>query len=187
MQNNYYYFAATFPSLSLGAAPEWTLEQFAMRCRDHLSPEDLLALEELLNDSASPRHPFLQAWLAAETALRNGIVKARAERLRSNPARYEKPQQSIDLQVADVVADAFDHPSPLERELILARWRWQKADELAGYNTFSINAVLAYAIKLRLAGRWAGLSEAEGLKKIDQLVVEAIPESLFNDKEFRTV
>ena len=187
MQANYYYFAATFPALAMGAVPEWTMEQFSMRCRDHLSPEDILALDELLNESKNSRHPFIQAWQAAETCLRNGIVKARAERLRSNPARYEQAQQGIDLQITEIVADAFDHPSPLERELILARWRWQKADELAGYNTFSINAILAYAIKLRLVEQWSKLSDAAGLKKIEHLVELAVPESLFNDKEFRTV
>jgi len=187
MQNNYYYFAATFPALSMDTAPEWTLDQFAMRCRDHLAPDDLLALDEFLNESTSPRHPFLQSWQVAETCLRNAIVKARAERLRSNPAQYAQPQQGIDLQMAEVVADAFDHPSPLERELILNRYRWQKADELAGYNTFSISAVLAYAIKLRLAEQWSKMSEAEGSKKIKELVEQAVSKSLFNDKEFRTV
>jgi len=53
---------------------------------------------------------------------------------------------------------------PLERELLLDSLRWTLLEELAAFPPFGFQAVLAYALKLRLAEKWAAMDEAEGLR-----------------------
>ena len=59
----------------------------------------------------------------------------------------------------------MDVEDPLERELALDRHRWALLDEMAAAPPFGVQAVFAYALKLRIVEKWAALSdEAEGLR-----------------------
>jgi hypothetical protein len=72
--------------------------------------------------------------------------------------------------VEKAVTDAFAKPNPLERELTLDRCRWQLADDLALRAAFGLSAVLAYAVKLQIAARWAGLKDEPGRQRVEELV-----------------
>lgn len=164
---NYYYFAASLPTVALDAAPPLTLAQFLNRCREHLDPADLEAVRLLAEEADAPApHPFVQAWRDRETQLRNALVRARAARLRCEAAPYLRPVAAADASLDKAAADALSRPTPLERELELDRVRWNQAAQLAGFNPFSMDALLAYTIKLKLADRWATLSEQAGRDKM---------------------
>lgn len=164
---NYYYFAASLPSVTLDAAPPLSLAQFLNRCREHLNADDLAAVRLLAEGADSPApHAFVQAWLERETLLRNALVRIRAARLRCEAAPYLHPIEASDSSLDKAVADALARPTPLERELELDRVRWNQAAQLAGFNPFSMDALFAYTLKLKLAERWASLNEQAGRDKI---------------------
>jgi hypothetical protein len=168
---NYYYLAASLPSLALEGPLPLSFERFRALCAEHLSREDLEALDELdrpVTDSS--RRCLVRAWREGEIRVRNAVARARAARLRVDAAPALREQQGVDLGAEKAVAEAFAKRSPAERELALDRFRWQRIEELAGYNAFSGRALLAYGLKLRLAERWAGMKEEAGRRKAEAVL-----------------
>jgi len=167
----YYYLAASLPSLALGEDPPVSGGRFDELCREHLCPADLRALEEMKTAfEQEPSHGVVREWRNSETRLRNAAVTQRASRLRREAEPHLREQAGADLYTEKEATDAFARPNPLEREMALDRVRWRHADELAGYDPFDTRAILAYAIKLRLAERWAAMSDEEGSKKTEEIV-----------------
>lgn len=168
---NYYYLIASLPTLSLESAPPMSLDGFRALCSDHLTPDDLAALDELTGRRTEPTgHPFVADWNAREVLLRNTLAVLRASRQKRDATPYLHPHAGFDASAEKAAHDAFTQPNPLERELALDRFRWHMIDELTGFDPFSPRAVLAYALKLRLAERWAGMSREKGLETVDQAV-----------------
>ena len=166
---NYYYLAASLPAVSMDSAPSMSIEAFESTCSDHLLAVDMEALQALLRNEPSS-HPFLQMWCQGETQLRNAVVLTRARRSNSEAAEFIREHEGFETSVEKTVADAFSAVTPLERERLLDRFRWNRADELAGTNDFSSAAVLAYCVKLMLAERWSTFSEKTGNETLNRMV-----------------
>lgn len=168
---NYYYLAASLPMVSLGREPLLNSGAFRALCEEHLAVEDLAVLAALLDrEGQGTTHPFVRAWRDRETRLRNAIVRQRAARLGIDAGTQLRPAEGFDLYTVKAVEEAFARVSPAERELELDRFRWAVLDELGGLNPFALTAVLAYALKLRLAERWSRLEGDEGRRRMDELV-----------------
>ena len=168
---NYYYFAASLPMPSLQTPPPISYERFRELCEQHLSRIDLKALDELMEPATGDsRHWFVKEWRNRETQLRNAVAKIRAARLRRDAGLYLKEQEGLDTHVEKSAADAFSKKTPLDRELALDRFRWHQIEDAAGYDAFSITAILAYALKLALAQRWAAMDREKGKGKFEELV-----------------
>jgi hypothetical protein len=168
---SYYYLVAGLPMLVLGRAPDLTLDDFCARCREHLSAGDAAVLEELLATGGEhATHPFAVAWRERETRLRNAVARARASRLGRDATPYLRPERGFDTYTLKAVEEAFARPTPADRELELDRYRWQVLDELAGRAVFSVEAVLAYALKLRIAERWSRLQPEAGRRVVEDFV-----------------
>ena len=69
-----------------------------------------------------------------------------------------------------MVTDALARPTPLERTVELDRCRWHVAEDLARRDPFGISAVLAFAVKLRIAQRWAAMSDETGRARVEEEV-----------------
>ncbi len=156
-----YYLIASLPALDMETAPVLTPDAFAQVCRDQLDPSDAEAAVALL-ENRDADHPFVRDWRDRDTLLRNAVVRQRATRSDADPARYQRPAAGCDLRIEHDVEAAFQAPDPLQRERLLDRIRWRVADELQGTDPLTERVVLAYAIKLRLACRWAALTPDAG-------------------------
>lgn len=168
---NYYFLVASLPALDLEEEPPFAVETFHAMCAEHLSERDMAVLDALLADRQNGDPPVLvREWRNRETRIRNALVAVRAARFKVAPAPHLRPQEGISLLVESRVNDLQSRPTPLARELDLDRLRWQEAEEFAGFDPFSIRAVMAYAVKLRLAGRWAAMDADAGTAQLDQLV-----------------
>jgi len=173
----YYYFAATLPSLTMDAPPPLSLEDYRALCREYLRATDSRTLEDLLDPSGpASEHPFVRRWREEETQLRNALVKRRAETLNRDGTEALREQQDYDSAVEDAAANAFLQRTPLIREQALDRFRWQQIEALAGFDPFSAESLFAYGLKLQLVERWAGIEDTEGRKKFEALVARD-PES----------
>lgn len=168
-----YYLIASLPRLTLDGKPPLSPEDFKSRCRAQLRGRDATAAERLCNGpdfgdpGGSADHPFTAAWQARETQLRNAVARARAARRKTDAAGSIRDHAGFDVYIEDAVESAFDLPTPLDREKALDRLRWTILDELAGVAPFAPSVVLAYAVKLRLAGRWAALDEERALQRVE--------------------
>lgn len=181
---NYYYLAASLPAVSMDSAPSMNIEAFESTCRDHLLTPDMDALHALLRNEPSS-HPFLKMWRQGETQLRNAVATTRARRSNSEATGFIRDHEGFESSVEKTVADAFSAATPLERERMLDRFRWNRADELAGTNDFATAAVLAYCIKLMLAERWSTFSEETGNETLDHMVTSE-PDSKETDESSGT-
>jgi hypothetical protein len=112
------------------------------------------------------------SWHNAEVSIRNAAVRVRAARRKLDPEPHLRPQQDWNLERS--VSDAMAKTNPLEREHALDRIRWKQAEELGGYSPFSSNAILSYAVRLKIANRWAGMSEEKGSATL-QSVLSSTP------------
>ncbi|MCA1809028.1 MAG: DUF2764 family protein [Kiritimatiellia bacterium] len=157
----YYYFCASLPALTLGEKPAWTLDEFVEACRRVLRDVDYRATVALLNDSGDVRSGFAHAWRQWDAQMRNALARWRAGRLGVDVAARLLPHQGYDCGLEREVAEACARGNPLERELALDRLRWLWAEEAARPAPFALPAVLGFALKLRLAWRWAGMQEEQ--------------------------
>jgi hypothetical protein len=168
---NYYYLVASLPLLALGGEARTKEPAFRVLCREQLQTGDLAVLEDLLETGGLfSGHPFVALWRQRETRLRNAIAHARASRRGVDPAPYLRPAEGFDTYTLRAVEDAFGRTTPLEREQVLDRFRWQTLEELAAPGWFGLEAVLAYALKLRLVERWSSLDPKTGWQRIDGFV-----------------
>ncbi len=171
---NYYYLVASLPMLSLGKEPILGAEAFVTLCRDHLIPADQSAVEALLTRRGEGcGHPFVVAWREGETRLRNAVVRVRADRRGVEASLFVRPVEGVDVALLSAVEAAFGRATPAERELDLDRVRWQMIEVLAGLDMFSSESVLAYALKLDIAHRWARLSAEVGQQRLEEWVTKA--------------
>jgi len=170
---NYYYFVASLPPLALEGDPPFSSEHFADLCAEHLSPRDLEALESLADPTRPGNHAFVLQWRDAETQIRNTVARARALRLGKDAAGYLRPVTGLSVALEKRCSDAMALSNPLERERALDTLRWNLADELAGLETFSLSAVLAYGVKLYLVERWTAMNEDAGRQKLEAMASKA--------------
>ena len=169
----YYYLIAGLPTLSLddaGSAAPPSIDQFRETCRGWLSSREFTTVEEVLGDrEVSSETPFLAEWRSRETQLRNAVVRQRAARLNLDAEPFMREHGSFDSYTEKFVINTFSRPSPLDREMELDRYRWKTADDLAGFDLFSLSGLLSYALKLRMVHRWARMNDAHGQAKLEEL------------------
>lgn len=155
--HSYYYFVATLPWVSYGDAPPKSSEEFREECAAHLAPGDAALLQYCTYNAAAATgnaratgSAFLDALLARERTLLLNLAHLRAARLkRQLPG--EPPRGTSDAEAA--AKAAFEMGDPLEAEVFLDRGRWDAIDALVGLDSFSVNNVYAYLMKLQLLER----------------------------------
>ncbi len=179
-----YYLIASLPRLTLDEKKPLSPAVFKALCRAQLSGRDAEAAKRLCDgpdygaDGDAP-HPFVAAWQARETQLRNAVARARATRRRRDATGSIRPHTGFDVSIEEEVASAFDQPNPFDRELALDRLRWRVLDELAGTAPFAPSVALAYAVKLRLTRRWAALDTGHAQERLET-ALNRLPENTAN-------
>ena len=168
---NYYYLGAALPGLSMDARPPLSAEEFRSMASEHLCSRDMaavLALASLWDGECA--HPFVALWKKKETTLRNAMAKARASALKKDPEKFLRHSEYYDADADRAAAEALSKPSPLEKEQVLDRHRWYTLGEMAGFNQFSSEAILAYSVRLSIAQRWSSMDEDIGRKVADTVI-----------------
>lgn len=161
------YLAASLPTLSMDATPSVTPEAFAEECARVLDPTQAGAVAALVAGEPCG-HPFVRAWRDRDTQIRNAIARKRAAR-RGLDSAPQRPADGCDMRVAQAVEAAFELPDPLARERAIDKVRWESLDELQGSQPISFEAILAYAVRLQIAWRWARRDAAAGQAFLDGL------------------
>jgi Protein of unknown function (DUF2764) len=166
-----YYLISSLPALSFDLKPSLTPEEYLTLCRAQLGNSDAEVIEALLFDTASS-HPFVLAWRDKETILRNAIAYARATLSNADVEPWIRPTQGCDLSYEILVDEIFQVADPLLREQGLDKLRWTIAESLQAYDPMDVSVAFAYAIKLKLAWRWAKLNTEKGQATFEQLTTK---------------
>lgn len=164
---NHYYLIASLPTLALGDPPPLTAADLQRRCANLLSEREREDLACALDGRvAACRDAFAARWVQAETQVRNAVARVRAGKWGAEPGAHVKEHAGFDVCLEEAVTDAYAKGDPLQRELDLDRTRWRVLDDLVCTEPFGFAALLAYALKLLLAARWAALTDEEGEKQL---------------------
>lgn len=165
---SYYYLVASLPLLRLEEEPPLSIEAFLASCQGVLTQADAAAAEMACQGRAGESdHPFLRQYAARDIQLRNAIASQRAARRRVDAEPYLHEDAGFDVSTAQAAAHALGTDNPLERERYLDTFRWGVVEELVGPASFDARAVLGFALQLRLAWRWAAMSDEKGRQALD--------------------
>lgn len=168
----HWYLVASLPMLRLGEKPPMDAAAFRAACTGHLSEEELAAVDAVLENREPPAGAASSLW-NSEVQLRDAVARVRAKNRGIDAARFLRPHDGFSVSIEKMVTDAFTRPNPLEQGMELDRARWVLADELALNDPFGLPGVLAFALKVRLAERWARLDEAAGQARVEELIDQA--------------
>ncbi len=167
----YLYLVSSLPALSPDQAPPLSPDEFRFHCQGVLSAEDLAELDAVLQGRPGDgRSVFCKEWAAADTQIRNSVAKARGAKLGVEAKPFLKSHSGYRVWLDKEVSDALAKANPLACEIALDGARWKVVDDLARADAQGLAAVLAFAVKLRLASRWGAMEEAAGRARLDGLV-----------------
>jgi hypothetical protein len=170
---DHWYLVSSLPHLRIGEKPPMGIEAFRAACVGWMSEDELAAIDALLENREPPPGPASNVW-NSEVQLRDAVVRVRAKNRGIDASSFIKPHVGFSATIEKMVTDAFTRSNPLEQEMELDRARWSLSDELAVFDPFGFAAVLAFAVKVRIAERWAGMDEEEGKAKVEELIEQAL-------------
>lgn len=79
-----------------------------------------------------------------------------------------------------LIAAVSDEQNLVEKEHKIDLIRWEEVSELATFDYFDINAVIAYLVKVNLVARWSMLDPERGRKLFNRLMAELDGKDLIN-------
>ena len=167
----YNYLVSSLPALSLAAPPPFSPSDFRFRCQGVLSKGDLAELDLVLaGRAAESRAAFSRAWAGADAQIRNTAAKTRGLKLGVEVKSLLRSHPGYAVWLDREVTDALAKASPLDREMGLDLARWHFVEDLGRKDPAGPGAVLAFAVKLMLAARWAAFQDEAGRAQLEQLV-----------------
>lgn len=155
--------------LHFGMKPPFSFARFLKNCQGFIAEKDILLFSNLpatIDDyRESVRHPTIAEWLAFDTALRNELVKIRAQGKKREAAKYLRGESPVDAAISHAAISSHRSASILEAERILDEARWQALDALGFGHYFDTDFLILYAYKLKILERWEKIytPDKEGL------------------------
>lgn len=171
------YLVSSLPYLRFGDKPSMSAEAFRAASVGWLSEAELAQIDAALNGLQPAMSGCAAAWWNGEVQLRDAVVRVRAKNRGVDASPFIRPHDGFSATVEKMVIDAFTRPDPLEQEMELDRARWTLVEDLAVAAPFGFEAVLAFAVKVRIAERWAGQDEETGKENVEKLILTATAEN----------
>ena len=169
---SYHYLAASLPPLAIDEPPAVDWEEFLGWCAVFVPGDGMAALRRLAGEPADePIHHAYRDWMERETQILNAVVRHRAVGRRTSPSPYFGEEAGFDCLIAATIDTALEVADPLGREAAVDRARWAAAEEMARGDAFGLEAIFGYAVRLRIALRWAAMSDEAGAERLEELVV----------------
>lgn len=173
MGKQYYYLVAFLPSLVFGEKAPHSSAAFLESCKEHLDPKSLSIVKEIiLSERFEKRlHGFLDAWIDWDESLKAAIAGLRAKRLAVQEATFNRKiiKGKEEMIFSWLLSNLEKAPNPLNAEIILAKTRWDKIDEMESGHFFDIERIMAHALKLRLMERLNSFENEKGMKRFGEI------------------
>jgi len=171
MPAHYIYLISSLPMLHFMMKPPFTFEGLLDRCRQLIPEKDIKIIESVSIAGAYTQEPpnvMIKKWQEFDTELRNELVKIRAVRKKIDPAKYLRPDNAVNLEVAQIALHAHRIPSLLESEKTLDKARWNFLEELSIGHYFDIDLLIVYAYKLLILERWENIVSADSRRLLEE-------------------
>lgn len=146
------YLMCSLPTLSFGQSPPITIEEFRDMAKNQLNARQFKMLEKVsmqdLNAKSGKNRPkSLKQML---DGLQKDLIKIRN-------ARSARQQVKPDHLPASVLEE-----NPLDRELQIMQWQWEKLDAMTVGKAFTLSDVIVYKMKLELLFRTQSFDAEKG-------------------------
>lgn len=175
--------------------PDGTPEYMVTFVRDYLGEkyskgvffiEDKLA--ELYQDHVRCHaNPFLKGWFEMNLNLNNILASLTAKKYELDPSKYLIGSNEIaqilksgiwsdisDLKEGEMMNEIIkigEEVEPMHRERRLDAFKWRALEEVTFADTFSINAMLAYLLRLQILERWVALDKEQGMARFREIIM----------------
>ena len=160
--------------VSFDGAMPFSVKDFVIDCERLLSERDYKEVRILLGEDEGVAHnKMMVQWQRFERALTNEIVWMRATQLQRNSVNEMHGARDFDADVMQVITQAAKTENLLEVEKIIMRLQWQRLDELTVNQVFSLDFILAYALKLKILERLNAFKTDEGPRQLEEIMEEA--------------
>ena len=153
----YYYLVSQLPNIS-GAEGKSVLplnsSSFRELCCRFLSEDEKLQVQGLSlvppKEKSSTGSVFLDTWYEKERSLRYALAQIRAQKMKKDASVLPS---GVTADIVQAARTAVGMDSPLSAEQFLFDYRIRLLDEIRPLDSFSVDAVYAYGIKLLLVER----------------------------------
>ena len=173
MATFYPYLISSLPTLQFGGKPPFSFVRFIEMCRGLITDEDLAHLEQCGGDDFLQKAQLLRTLAQCasfETGLRNELVKIRAVRKKIDGQKYLRPDGSDDAALYHTAMNSHRITSLIESERSLDRARWSRFEELSSGHYFDCDALIIYALKLRILLRWDIVDHADKQETLERIL-----------------
>lgn len=165
MPSFYTYLIANLPSLSFGAKPPISLVDFFDACSRSIEPSKLEELKRAVENPGwqlkGPHAGVLKKWHEFDISLRNELARVRSARLKQDPLKYSRGEVCPLAEETHIAMTAYRNKNIIEAERYLDLQRWRFLDWAACLHYFDIDALAAYALKLKILTRWDRINSAD--------------------------
>lgn len=164
---------ASLPMLEFGMKIPFSYSDFLERCKKQLSFGDMALIKRVEIgpfDDAEDSSPILREWKRFDTTLRNELSRCRANRKSKDASKYIRGEGYLDPFVSSFTHWACKCDSPLEAEISLDRFRWEKIEELGKWHYFDIDYLVTYGLKLQILERWKRINKANGTEVLQEVL-----------------
>jgi hypothetical protein len=172
MAGAYVYLMASLPMLRFEASPPFSFDRLLEICRGLIDDGDLTVLESFKGPGPcnATRPAALAKWFDFDRVLRNELVRIRASRRHADPAPYLRGEGATDAGVAHLAVNAHraTATSFYDAERLLDEERWRKLEEFGWGHYFDLDALVVYALQLRLLERWEAIRRADKEKLLEE-------------------
>ncbi len=156
MNNTYYYFASTLPTLSWEGKLPMSSEDFLQDCERLLSEQDFIIMHELLKEDTAAlkmNNAVINSWIKFERDFRNELVKFRAHRMHKDAHDYIRGDSFGDPLIAEMIDEVSKSKNLLEAEKTLDYIKWQFLDDIVLGHYYDIESLVVYGLKLKILER----------------------------------
>ncbi|MCK5083090.1 MAG: DUF2764 family protein [Candidatus Omnitrophica bacterium] len=177
MSNEYYYFAASLPMISLKGKLPMAVEAFLEAARRLLADGDRELVEQLLtgDEPVETDNAAALAWIAFDRNFRNEIAWFRAQRAHKNPQKSVHGVKEDEPWLREAVHEASRMPDLLEAERLLDRTAWQFLDDLAGGHYYDLEFLICYGLKLKILEKHHQYKSSKGNEVFDGIKTMELP------------
>ncbi len=173
----YYFTVSTLPLLMYESEIGINSTDFLKFCEEQLTPQDFNLLKKArLDQFTETDSAVLNTWIKREIALRNELVKQRAQKLGFN-AEDNLKEGLYYPGLFEIARDAVNNQSPLAGEYLLDEARWLYLDELESGHYFDIEKLIIFYLRLQMLERKALFTQQNGLAGFEE-IYEKISEDI---------
>ncbi len=165
MSAYYTYLISSLPVLSFSNKTPFSSEEFFIKCKDLIPEGQLNLLRNICYQDTYCINNIsvdtLKKWINFDVSLRNELVRLRAARKRVDPLKFIRLPDFPEAHISHIASTAYRNTSILEAEKILDQQRWDFLESLSLGHYFDFDALLIYALKLKILERWEKIRNAD--------------------------